>query len=179
MAAPQNRSLTDTTRSADDTGDGPRMTNTDPRHTYYKILMLAEIADQEIISTVYRKLAQRYHPDVDQSTEAAQKMAEINDAYAILRDPEKRAKYDAWLASRRDRRASDRLIRRQGDVPYGGAGIPVGPPQGSVVDFGRYSGWTIGQIKRQDPEFLEWLMRVPAGRQFREEIQAVLGRKSA
>ena len=34
----------------------------DPRHTYYKTLMVAEIADEEIISTVYRKLAQRYHP---------------------------------------------------------------------------------------------------------------------
>ena len=151
-----------------------RVTTTDPRHTYYKILMLAEIADREIISVVYRKLAQRYHPDVDQSAEAAQKMAEINEAYATLRDPAKRAKYDAWLASRRDRRASDRLIRRQGDVPYGGAGIPIGPAQGSMLDFGRYSGWTIGQIKRHDPEFLEWLVRVPAGRHYRDEIQAIL-----
>ncbi len=39
----------------------------DPRMTHYKVLMLAEIADQEIISTVSRKLAQRYHPDVDSS----------------------------------------------------------------------------------------------------------------
>ena len=48
---------------------------TDPRLTHYKVLMLAEIADQEIISTVYRKLAQRYHPDVDPSPEAARRMA--------------------------------------------------------------------------------------------------------
>ena len=51
--------------------------------------------------------------------------------------------------------------------------------QGSVVEFGRYSGWTLGQIKRADPEFLEWLMRVPAGRHLRDEIVQVLGRKSA
>ena len=157
------------------------MTTVDPRHTFYKILMLAEIADQEIISTVYRKLAQRYHPDVDASPEAARKMAEINEAYATLRDPQKRAKYDAWLASRRDRRASDRLIKRQGDVPFGAAGMPTGPAQGSVIEFGRYSGWTLGQIKRTDPGFLEWLMRVPAGRQYRDEIVAMLNssRKSA
>ena len=37
----------------------------DPRYNYYQVLMLAETADAEIISTVYRKLAQRYHPDVD------------------------------------------------------------------------------------------------------------------
>ncbi len=62
----------------------------DPRLTHYKVLMLAEIADQEIISTVYRKLAQRYHPDVDPSPEAARRMAAVNEAYATLRDPERR-----------------------------------------------------------------------------------------
>ncbi|MEO6350626.1 MAG: DnaJ domain-containing protein [Candidatus Limnocylindrales bacterium] len=154
------------------------MTSSDPRHTYYKMLMLAEIVDGEIISSVYRKLAQRYHPDVDPSPEAARRMAEISEAYGTLRDPKRRATYDAWLASRRDRRQSDRLIRRQGDVPYGNAGVPVGPPQGAVVDFGRYSGWTLGQIKRADPDFLEWLAGVPAGRHYREEIGAMLGRRA-
>ena len=136
--------------------------------------MLAEIADAEIISTVYRKLAQRFHPDVDPSDEAARRMAEINEAYAVLRASESRAKYDAWLASRRDRRQNDRLIKSQADVPIGGAGVPVGPPQGSVIDFGRYSGWTLGQIKRADPDFLEWLLRAPAGRAFRAEISQML-----
>ena len=150
------------------------MTATDPKRTHYKVLMLAETADSEIVATVYRKLAQRYHPDIDRSAEAAHRMAEINEAYSILRDTEKRARYDAWLASRRDRRTSDRFIRQRGEVPYGEAGTPVGPPIGTVVEFGRYSGWTLGQIKRHDPEFLEWLMRVPAGRQLREEIAAML-----
>jgi DnaJ-class molecular chaperone len=149
----------------------------DPRLTHYKVLMLAETADQEIISTVYRKLAQRYHPDVDPSAEAARHMAEINDAYSTLRDPDKRRRYDEWLASRRDRRASDKLIRQQGDVAVGAAGPAQGPPSGSLVDFGRYSGWTLGQIKRRDPEFLEWLMRAPAGRVYRAEIEALLGRR--
>lgn len=149
----------------------------DPRHTHYKVLMVAEIADQEIISTVYRKLAQRYHPDVDSSPEAAHHMAEINEAYGTLRDADKRRRYDEWLAARRDRRATDRLIRQQGDVAVGAAGAPVGPPQGSILEFGRYSGWTLGQIKRRDPEFLEWLMRAPAGRQYRSEIERMIGRR--
>lgn len=144
--------------------------------THYKVLMLAEIADQEIISTVYRKLAQRYHPDVDSSPEAAQRMAAVNEAYETLRDPEKRRRYDEWLASRRDRRASDRLIRQASEVTIGAAGPAVGPPSGSLIDFGRYSGWTLGQIKRRDPEFLEWLMRAPAGRVYRAEIEAMLRR---
>jgi hypothetical protein len=67
-------------------------------------------------------------------------------------------------------------MRSQGDVPYGAAGTPVGPPHGSLIDFGRYSGWTLGQIRRHDPDFLEWLMRAPAGRQFRDEIGQMLGR---
>jgi curved DNA-binding protein CbpA len=150
------------------------MATRDPRNTYYKMLMLAENADREIISTVYRRLARRYHPDVDASPEAARKMAEINEAYATLRDTEKRRQYDAWLSSRRDRRKADRLIMQPGDVPYGSAGLPVGPPHGSLIDFGRYSGWTLGQIHRYDPDFLEWLARVPAGRQFRDEINKMM-----
>lgn len=153
---------------------GRQPVNKDPRHTFYKVLMLAETVDAEIISTVYRKLAQRYHPDVDRSPEAARRMTEINEAYATLRDAELRKKYDAWLASRRDRRSSDRLIHRPGEVAYGEAGLPVGPPQGSVIDFGRYSGWTLGQIKRRDPGFLEWLVRAPAGRHYRTEIEQLI-----
>lgn len=151
---------------------------TDPRMTHYKVLMLAEIADQEIISTVYRKLAQRYHPDVDPSPEAARRMAAINEAYETLRDPAKRQRYDEWLASRRDRRSGDRLIKHQGEVPVGAAGPAMGPPSGSVVEFGRYSGWTLGQIRRTDPEFLEWLMRAPMGRVYRAEIEVLLGRRT-
>jgi DnaJ-class molecular chaperone len=148
----------------------------DPRMTHYRVLMLAENADQEIISTVYRKLAQRYHPDVDPSPEAAQRMAAINVAYQTLREPEARRRYDEWLAARRDRRAGDRLTRQTSDVATGATGPAVGPPSGSMIDFGRYSGWTLGQIKRHDPEFLEWLKRAPAGRVYRAEIEAMLRR---
>ncbi len=56
---------------------------------------------------------------------------------------------------------------------------PDGTGAGSVVEFGRYKGWTVGQIKRHDPEFLEWLLRVPAGRQLRDEIETLLRRRSA
>jgi curved DNA-binding protein CbpA len=150
--------------------------NADPRHTHYRALMLHENVDAEILSVVYRKLAQRYHPDVDPSPEAAERMREINAAYEVLHDQARRARYDADLASRRDRRSTDRLIRRPGEVPYGGAGLPAGPLSGSVIDFGRYSGWTLGQIRHGDSDYLEWLMRAPAGRQYRDEIRSLLAR---
>jgi curved DNA-binding protein CbpA len=148
--------------------------NIDPRNSLYKILMVAEHADVEVISAAYRALARRYHPDLDRTPGAAQRMTQINEAYRVLRDPERRAAYDAELARRRDRRAGDRLVRQPGSMPVGAAGQPIGPPHGSLLEFGRYRGWTLGQIRRQDPQFLEWLMSVPGGRQYREEIATLL-----
>jgi hypothetical protein len=44
-----------------------------------------------------------------------------------------------------------------------------------VLDFGRYRGWTLDQIARQDRDFLEWLQRHPAGRLYRLELEQLLG----
>lgn len=136
--------------------------------------MVAENADLEVVTAVYRTLARRYHPDLNQSAAAVRKMGEINAAYAVLRDPESRAAYNAQLANRRDRRASDRAAREQRPVINAESGQPAGPPHGSLIEFGRYRGWTLGQIRRHDPQFLEWLMSVPGGRQYREEIASLL-----
>jgi hypothetical protein len=54
------------------------------------------------------------------------------------------------------------------------AGPPTGEPFGPVLRFGRYEGWTLGQVSRVDRAFLEWLRRVPAGRGLKDEIDAVL-----
>lgn len=151
----------------------------DPQTTHYRTLMVAENADTEVIGLVYRRLARRFHPDVDPSPEATHRMGEINEAYRVLRHPGLRCAYDADLAARRDRRSTDRLIRRSEDIPVGRAGVPVGPPHGSRLEFGRYSGWTLGQIRRHDPLFLEWLMSVPGGRQYREEISTMLGQRAS
>jgi curved DNA-binding protein CbpA len=56
----------------------------------------------------------------------------------------------------------------------GAAGPPPGNPSGSIISFGRYQGWTLGEIARTDLEFLEWLDRVPIGRMYRAEIDALL-----
>lgn len=58
----------------------------------------------------------------------------------------------------------------------GAAGPPPGRPSGSVLNFGRYSGWSLGEIARHDLEFIEWLDRMPIGRAYREEIDAILRR---
>jgi curved DNA-binding protein CbpA len=56
----------------------------------------------------------------------------------------------------------------------GAAGQPPGNPSGSVMNFGRYAGWSLGEISRSDLEYLEWLDRMPIGRPYREEIDAIL-----
>jgi curved DNA-binding protein CbpA len=56
----------------------------------------------------------------------------------------------------------------------GAAGRPPGNPSGSVMNFGRYSDWSLGEIARSDLEYLEWLDRMPIGRPYRDEIDVIL-----
>jgi len=59
---------------------------------------------------------------------------------------------------------------------HGAAGPPPGDPAGSVLTFGRYARWSLGEIARRDLEYLEWLERMPIGRPYREEIDQLLRR---
>lgn len=56
----------------------------------------------------------------------------------------------------------------------GAAGPPPGDPSGSILRFGRYAAWSLGEIARRDIDYLEWLDRMPIGRPYREEIDALL-----
>jgi hypothetical protein len=57
---------------------------------------------------------------------------------------------------------------------FGAAGPPPGRPSGSVLNFGRYAGWSLGEIARHDLEYIEWLDRAPIGRNFRDEVDKIL-----
>jgi curved DNA-binding protein len=61
---------------------------------YYKILGVSVDADAQEIKTAYRKLARKYHPDLNASDGAAEKFKEIAEAYEVLKDPRKKAKFD-------------------------------------------------------------------------------------
>lgn len=61
---------------------------------YYKIMGVARDAKQDEIKRVYRKLARKFHPDVSKEANAEEKFKELQEAYEVLKDPEKRAAYD-------------------------------------------------------------------------------------
>ncbi len=61
---------------------------------YYKILEISNTASLKEIKEAYRKLAFMYHPDKNKSDTAIEKMKEVNDAYAVLSNPDKRNEYD-------------------------------------------------------------------------------------
>lgn len=61
---------------------------------YYKIMGVDRDATQDDIKRAYRRLARKYHPDVSKSPDAEERFKEVGEAYAVLRDPEKRASYD-------------------------------------------------------------------------------------
>jgi curved DNA-binding protein len=69
---------------------------------YYAVLGVARDADADEVKKAYRKLARRHHPDVNKDAGAERRMSEVNEAYAVLSDPEKRAAYDQIGRGRRD-----------------------------------------------------------------------------
>jgi len=67
----------------------------DQQRDYYEVLGVLHDADQKAIKEAFRKLALIYHPDRNKAPDAEEKFKEIAEAYAVLSDPDKRAKYDA------------------------------------------------------------------------------------
>lgn len=66
------------------------------KRDYYEVIGVARTASQDDIKKAYKKLALKYHPDRNQGDKAAEeKFKEINEAYEVLKDPQKRSMYDA------------------------------------------------------------------------------------
>lgn len=75
--------------------------------TLYEILEVSENASNEVIEKAYKTLAKKYHPDLQTTAEEKKnadiKMKEINEAYATLKDENKRSKYDSKLRIEREK----------------------------------------------------------------------------
>ena len=135
----------------------------------YSILGVPPGSDDDAITTAYRALARRHHPDVAGEGGTA-RMIRLNAAFDLIRTAERRAEYDrahGLLDGRRPAQA------REYDGT-GGAGPSPGRPTGSVLDFGRHKGWSIGEIARADPGYLAWLEDQREGQPYLTEIDRTL-----
>ncbi len=205
----------------------------------YKTLQVDPEADPEVVQAAYRRLAQKFHPDLAPGDDAVARMIAINAAWEVLGDAGRRAEFDRKRAAARRAAASPERVAAQArpaprapapkpgaaggsgwgpDAPglfgatsrgaprppdttspdwtsgrstagggydpdtmrtregHGAAGPPPGNPSGSVLGFGRFAGWSLGEIARIDAEYLEWLDRAPIGRAYRDELDVLLRR---
>src|ERR1700704_1653257 len=91
---------------------------------YYASLGVAKTASQKEIKAAYRKLARKHHPDVNQNDKGAEgRFKEINEAYEVLGDPEKRKKYDELGANWRQ---YEQAGAQPGGQGFGGGGFNPG-----------------------------------------------------
>jgi curved DNA-binding protein CbpA len=158
----------------------------------YEVLQVDPAAHQVVIRAAYHALARQYHPDGPRPD--SNRMAELNHAYDQVRDEERRRAYDDR------RRAlgieGDGPMTSVGPGYETSAAPAAPPPNGdraahagpfarraeaqvaaglreetsAHIDFGRYAGWSLRDLTRQDPDYVRWLSRHSSGVRFRAEI---------
>lgn len=102
---------------------------------YYKILEINKNASAEDVKKAYRKLARKYHPDLNpKDVSAKQKFQKINEANEVLSDPEKRKKYDTYGKDWQHSEEFERAKQQQGQYTGGQRGYE-GQPDFSGEDF--------------------------------------------
>jgi curved DNA-binding protein len=101
-------------------------------HDYYQTLGVARDASAQDIQKAYRKLARQYHPDVNKERGAEERFKQIAEAYEVLKDPEKRKKYDALGANWKE--------GQEFTPPPGFEGVhfDFGPGGGDLNDFSSF-----------------------------------------
>jgi DnaJ-class molecular chaperone len=137
----------------------------------YEVLQVHPGADPRVVEAAYRVLASIYDPVSDEDQASQQRMAELEEAYASVRTVERRAAYD-------QQRKRQEVMEAALATPYHPFGMASSPASGdtasSVLDFGRYEGWTIAQLAQHDPDYLRWLSRHSSGIRYRRQIDDAL-----
>jgi curved DNA-binding protein len=108
---------------------------------YYKILGVSKKASDAEIKKEYRKLARKYHPDVNKATDSEQKFKEVGEAYEVLKDAEKRKSYDQYGADWKTGKEQQQYQQQhrqqqQQDAGFGsGGGFDFGGGFGGSADY--------------------------------------------
>ena len=110
---------------------------------YYKILGVGKKANDAEIKKAYRKLARKYHPDVNKEGDAEKNFKEIAEAYEVLKDPEKRKAYDEfgadWKAGKEQKEYQKQYYKKYQGAP-GQGGYESGGFGSGGFDFGDLGG---------------------------------------
>ena len=137
----------------------------------YRVLQVAPDCEDEVIHGAYRALALKYHPDRDGTQYAAKRMSDLNLAYALVRDRQARARHDT----------ARKRAMLPAETATGPGPAPMPPPRsmaaGTRLRHGRYAGWTLRDLARQDPDYLRWLSRHSSGIRYRTEIYQILSKQ--
>ena len=156
---------------------------------HYRLLQVREEAEAEVIQAAFRALARKYHPDFGGD---AERMVALNEAWEVLGDEDRRQAYDREREARRNPPAAA-IVNYEPSPGYETASAPPSPAAatpsapisqrvahdtGSVLDFGRYIGWSIGRLAHEDPDYLEWLARSSVGRRYAPEIYRTLAKQA-
>ena len=140
-----------------------------PARDAYEVLQVRPDASQVVIRAAFRALAALYHPDSDESAGSTRRMAELNDAYAQLRTPDRRAVYDRIGSAGQATQPPEPTQPQQRP-----AGARRESAQQGVLDFGRYEGWSLAKLAMHDPDYLRWLSRHSSGIRYRREVAELL-----
>ena len=150
----------------------------------YLVLGIARDAPDRVVRQAYYARARRAHPDLV-GTHGLEAMTLLNEAWAILKDPQRRAAYDVAHGDsptiptpipQPSATGPKSGWKGSGGRPdwTGAAGKPPGRPWGGVLQFGIYAGWSVGEVARTDRGYLVWLRDRPEGQAFAVEIDRLL-----
>ena len=135
----------------------------------YGILQVDPRAEMTVIQAAYHALARRVHPDHSGNDATSPAMAILNRAYGVLRDPSQRSAYDASRIASKPIASATEAAHTTGPADGGASG--------STLYFGRYQGWTLQQLARHDPDYLDWLRRHSSGVGYRRQIDEIQAAK--
>jgi curved DNA-binding protein CbpA len=148
----------------------------------YEVLGVPRNATTRQIRAAYVSRARRAHPDLV-GRRGLDVMRALNEAWAVLKEDVRRAEFDAangrsaqGAAAGQAGAGSTGTRRDDPNAPFwtGAKGPPPGRPAGTVLEFGIYAGWSLGEISRLDPGYLMWLRDRVEGESYTAEIARLL-----